>query len=329
MKINFDIKQCNSPFEDTAFFVRNIYKTEGFLFDCGRLGGLQNSEVLAIREIFISHTHIDHFYGFDRILRGTLLSGKKFRVFGPPGIIKNVRGKIDSYTWNLIKSYPVSYEVIELNDEKKEYETAYFSAFDGFDQVKGSIKHEELMAGDGFKIDFELFDHRVPSVGYRITEPDMVAVNKDKLKSKGFVSGKWLGELKELILAEKFDSVISAKRVDGVVEMTASQLKDEIMEDVRSQSVTFITDLAPSYENCQKAIEFAKNTDVLLMEGVFLKEDVLHANEKKHMTLDLSKYVFRESGAKKVRFFHFAPRYDRDRKVFYDRLYDGMEGKIY
>jgi ribonuclease Z len=329
MKNNFEIRQCNSPFEDTAFFVRNTYKSDAFLFDCGRLGGLQNSDVLSITEIFISHTHIDHFYGFDRILRGTLLSGKKFRVFGPPGIIKNVRGKIDSYTWNLIKSYPVSYEVIELNEEKKEYETAYFSAFDGFDQVKGSIKHEDLIIGDGFKVDFEMFDHRVPSVGYRITERDMVAVDKDKLLEKGFRSGKWLGELKELMLNDDLDAVLIAERQDGRVEMTVRQCIDEFMDYVKPQSVTFITDAAPSYENCEKAISFAKDTDILLIEGVFLKEDVLHANHKKHMTLDLSKYIFKESGAGKVRFFHFAPRYDRDKKRFYNRLYEGIEGKIY
>ncbi|MGE4317940.1 MAG: ribonuclease Z [Deferribacterales bacterium] len=329
MKCNFDIKQVNSPFEDTAFLVRNTYKTESMLFDCGRIGALSNSEVLSISEIFISHTHIDHFYGFDRILRGTLLSGKKFRVFGPPGIIKNVRGKIDSYTWNLIKSYPVSYEVIELNDSKKEYRTASFSAFDGFDQVDGSILHDDILLGDGFRLDFELFDHRVPSVGYRVTEKEMVAVNKTALTDSGYVSGKWLGELKNRILSDDMDSLIEAEMKDGVKEVKVSQAASAFIEYVRPQSVTFITDIAPSLENCRKAVQLAKDTDVLLIEGVFLKEDVAHANRKKHLTLDLSKYIFRESGAKKARFFHFAPRYDADRRAFYDRLYDGMDGLIY
>jgi ribonuclease Z len=328
MKHNFDIKQVNSPFEDTAFFVRNVYKTEGFLFDCGRLGGLSNSEVLAISEIFISHTHIDHFYGFDRILRGTLLSGKRFRVFGPEGIIKNVRGKIDSYTWNLIKSYPVSYEVVELNSEKKEYETAVFSAADGFEMVKGSIRHEDIVLGDGFRFDFDIFDHRVPSVGYRISEREMVAVKKDAL-TDGFVSGRWIGDLKRRLLSGETDGEIEAERSDGFEKMTVAAAKERFIEDVKPQSVTFITDIAPSSENYEKAVALAKDTSVLLIECVFLEEDVEHAEFKKHLTMTLSKKIFRESGADKVRFFHFAPRYDQMRREFFNRLHSDMEGCIY
>lgn len=328
IKHNFNVKQVNSPFEDTAFFLRNTYKTEPFLFDCGRIGGLTNSEVQSIREIFISHTHIDHFYGFDRILRGTLLTGKRFRVFGPPGIIKNVQGKIDSYTWNLIKSYTVSYEVIELNMDRKEYRTAVFAAENGLERVEGSIKHSELELGSGFKLDFEFFDHRVPSVGYRVTEPDMVSVVKEKIEGSGFVSGKWLKTLKDKVLTGEMDCDIEAETPDGTKTVKVAEAADKLIEYVKSQSVTYITDIAPSYENVTKAVKFAKDSTILLIEGMFMKQDVLHANFKKHLTLELSKYIFHESGSQFARFFHFTPRYDSRKKELYDALYDGMKGRI-
>lgn len=50
--------------------------------------------------------------------------------------------------------------------------------------------------------------------------------------------------------------------------------------------------------------------------------------EKKHLTLDLAKQIYRRSGSKFVRFFHFAPRYDRMRPAFMKRLYEGFEGNI-
>ncbi|PLX69839.1 MAG: ribonuclease Z [Denitrovibrio sp.] len=328
MKHNFHVKQVNSPFEDTAFFLRNTYKNEAFLFDCGRIGPLANSEVLSIKEILISHTHIDHFYGFDRILRGTLMSGNKFRVFGPPGIIKNVQGKIDSYTWNLIKSYTVSYEVIELNLDRKEYKTAYFAAEDGFERVDGTIKASELGLTDGFKLDFEFFDHRVPSVGYRVTEPDMVSVLKDKMEENGFKAGKWLKELKAKVLSGELKDDIKAETSDGLVTMKVGEAADKIIEYVKPQSVTYITDTAPSYDNVTKAIEFAKDSTILLIEGMFMKEDVMHANHKKHLTLDLSKYIFRESNSQFARFFHFTSKYDGNKKELFDRLYEGMNGRI-
>ncbi|PLX71024.1 MAG: ribonuclease Z [Denitrovibrio sp.] len=327
-KLNYEITQVNSPFEDTAFFMRNVYKPDALLFDCGRIGALSNSDVLSITEILISHTHIDHFYGFDRILRGTLLSGKKFRVFGPPGIIKNVQGKIDSYTWNLIKSYPVSYEVIELNEDENEFKTAGFSAANGFEREEGSIKRSELRLSGDFRLDFTFFDHRVPSVGYRVTEPPMVSVVKEKIATNGFVSGKWLAELKDKVLAGELSGKIEAETSDGLKLMSVGDVAEKIIEPVKSQSVTYITDIAPSFENVQKAIKFANDSTVLLIEGMFMKKDVLHANFKKHLTLDLSKYIYHESGSELARFFHFTSRYDSCKKELYDMLYKGMKGKI-
>lgn len=306
IKHNFEIKQVNSPFEDTAFFLRNVYKPDGLLFDCGRIGGLSNSEVLSISEILISHTHIDHFYGFDRILRGTLLSGKKFRVFGPPGIIKNVQGKIDSYTWNLIKSYPVSYEVIELNLDKEEYKTAFFSAANGFEREDSILKHSDMVLNGGFKLDFEFFDHRVPSVGYRVTEPDMVAVSKEKVAEHGYISGKWLAELKEKVLAGKLNENIETNTSSGRVIRSVGEVRDQIIEGIKPQSVTYITDIAPYFDNVTKAIRFADKSTILLIEGMFLKKDVLHANYKKQSDSGAFKVYFQR---KWCRFCPFFPLY--------------------
>ena len=98
LMFNFTINQLNSPFDDSAFFVRNIYHRKALLFDCGRLGGLTHSEILSLSDIFVSHTHMDHFIGFDRILRGSLKADKELRLFGPPGFITNVDGKFRGYT---------------------------------------------------------------------------------------------------------------------------------------------------------------------------------------------------------------------------------------
>ena len=328
MKNNFSVVQVNSPFEDTAFFVRNMYKRNAFLFDCGKIGSLTNQEVLSIYDIFISHTHIDHFYGFDRILRGSLMAEKTIRVFGPPGIIKNVRGKLDSYTWNLIKSYAINFEVVELN-ESRIHKHALFKAENGFEGIYSEINHNDIDLGEGFTFDFAFFEHRVTSVGYRIKEKPLYSANGELMSEQGFKPGKWVGELKQKVedgyLA---DETITVDTKEGMREMAVAELEAKFITKHSPQDITFITDIAPSYSNYLKALEFAKGTDSLLMEGVFMKEDILHAMDKQHLTLDLAKTIYKRSGAGKVRFFHFAPRYDRDRGPFLKRLYDGFEGEI-
>ncbi|MDR2884862.1 MAG: ribonuclease Z, partial [Deferribacteraceae bacterium] len=106
--MNFTVRQLNSPFDDSVFFLRNVYRKRAFLLDCGKLGGLEHSEVLDLGDIFISHTHMDHFVGFDRILRGALNGGGAIRMFGAPGFIGNVDGKFRSYVWNLVDGYEFS-----------------------------------------------------------------------------------------------------------------------------------------------------------------------------------------------------------------------------
>ncbi|MCD8491282.1 MAG: hypothetical protein LRY51_04970 [Geovibrio sp.] len=115
---------------------------------------------------------------------------------------------------------------------------------------------------------------------------------------------------------------------DGTAVFSLAELEARFITKHYPQDITFITDIAPSYSNYLKAIEFAKGTKSLLIEGVFMKEDVLHAIDKQHLTLDLAKTIYSRSGAEKVRFFHFAPRYDRDRGPFLKRLYDGFDGEI-
>ncbi|MGE4498662.1 MAG: ribonuclease Z [Deferribacterales bacterium] len=328
MKNNFSVVQVNSPFEDTAFFVRNIYKKNAFLLDCGKLGSLTNQEVLSIYDIFISHTHIDHFYGFDRILRGSLMAEKTIRIFGPPGIIKNVRGKLDSYTWNLIKSYAINFEVIELS-ETRLHKRAMFMAENGFEGIYSDINHDDIDLGEGFTFDFAFFKHRVTSVGYRIKEKPLISADGGLMEQSGFRPGKWVGLLKKMIEDGCSPAeTIEVQTHDGTAVFSAAELGARFITKHYPQDITFITDIAPSYSNYLKAIEFAKGTKSLLIEGVFMKEDVLHAIDKQHLTLDLAKTIYSRSGAEKVRFFHFAPRYDRDRGPFLKRLYDGFDGEI-
>ncbi|MDR2401016.1 MAG: ribonuclease Z, partial [Deferribacteraceae bacterium] len=115
MKLNFDIRQLNSPFDDSVFFIRTPFRKRAFLLDCGRLGGLRQVELLSLGEIFVSHTHMDHFFGFDRILRSCHAGDQHIALYGPVGIIRNVWGKFAGYTWNLTENYSFTVSVYELD----------------------------------------------------------------------------------------------------------------------------------------------------------------------------------------------------------------------
>ncbi|MBZ4644308.1 MAG: ribonuclease [Deferribacteres bacterium] len=326
MKNNFQIKKINSPFEDSAFFVRNVYKKSAFLLDCGRLGNISNTEILSVTDVFVSHTHIDHFYGFDRLLRGFIRADKKIRFFGPPNFINNVKGKLAGYTWNLIKNYTLVIEANELYEDK--IKTAIFRAEDGFIPEEYEKKRDLIDLGDGFTLDYEFFDHGILTVGYRIKEDIHVSIRKDALEELGYKKGPWISELKSKLRLCQKDGFLEVEKDGNVVVKSLKELEKELVLYSPAQDITYITDVAPTFENFKKAVTFSRNSHILMIEGMFLKSDLMHAIRKKHLTLELAKEIFIASNSKFVHFFHFAPKYEIEKELFFSTLYKGIDKKV-
>ena len=329
MKNNYFIKKVNSPFEDTCFFIRNIYKKKALLLDCGRIGNLNNTELLSISDIFISHTHIDHFYGFDRILRTFLRSDKTLKIYGPRGFLKNIEGKLAGYTWNLVENYNFAIQAFEIIESNKIL-TAIYKASNIFKPEYGEIKNtEKIDLDDGFYMYFEFFDHAIPSMAFRIKERMHVNIKKDVLEKYGYIPGPWLTDLKSHLRANKdLNYLFAVETTDGVKKISARTLKDRLVIFKEPQDITFISDFAPTFDNYKRAINFAKNSFILLIESMFLKDDILHAIDKRHSTIDISKNIFIESKSKFVHFFHFSSKYEKRKNQFFQRLYEDVENQI-
>jgi ribonuclease Z len=83
MTPQFHPGRVNGPFDDPAVYVDFLYGRRALLFDLGDIRALPYRKILRITHIFISHTHIDHFYGFDHLLRLCLGREKRIHLFGP------------------------------------------------------------------------------------------------------------------------------------------------------------------------------------------------------------------------------------------------------
>lgn len=319
MKSNYILRRVNSPFDDSGVFARNIYMKKAVLFDCGRLSNVDNSELNDIAHIFVTHTHIDHFNGFDRFLRTSLLSGNTFTFYGPSGFIRNVEGRLASYTWNLIKDYNIVFKVVELT--KKGNFGALFAAQNGFKKEEITIANN-IELEDGFSLEYEFFDHGITSLGYRLKEPLRISINKEKMEEYGFQSGSWLKVLKDYLLNNNSNNEkIDVATKDGVKSFYVKEMASLIAEYPEPQDITYITDIAPSYDNYKKAVKLSYNSYLLLIEAVFMNNDISHSIEKKHLSIGVSKLIYNESKSKYVSFGHFAPKYDRMKDIFFNELY--------
>src|SRR5690606_11787220 len=74
----------NGPFGDPALYVWEIHENDAMLLDCGDLSRFSVRQLLKARYVFVSHCHMDHFFGFDFFLRVHMGRAKRVTFFGPP-----------------------------------------------------------------------------------------------------------------------------------------------------------------------------------------------------------------------------------------------------
>ncbi len=206
MTPSFSSTLVNDVFGDPGLYVEIKWARRALLFDLGQNIGLGPTRLLRASEIFVSHTHMDHFIGFDQILRIALGRGKILQLHGPPGLIENVTGKLRGYTWNLVDGYPLTINVSEFHPH--ETRVAQFRANDGFALREASTAPcpdrtyaapFSVFADPMFTVTAVALNHRIPSFAYALQEQCHININKDRLHAAGLPVGSWLKEVKQYI----------------------------------------------------------------------------------------------------------------------------------
>src|SRR5437667_12899143 len=106
MNPSFSTYLVNPPFGDPGLYVEVRWAKRALLFDLGDNTALSPTRLLRAMDAFVSHTHMDHFIGFDRLLRIALGRGKTLRLYRPPGLITHIEGKLRGHTGSRVAGYP-------------------------------------------------------------------------------------------------------------------------------------------------------------------------------------------------------------------------------
>lgn len=317
MKPLFHPHLVNDPFDDPALYIDFLFQQRAVLFDLGDLHLLPSRKILRLSDIFVSHTHMDHFSGFDRLVRILLARDKRLRLFGPPGFIERVEHRLASYTWNLVENFPVDFTISAGEFDGKELRRARFRCRNRFGRegeggspvVDGVLLDEET-----FRIRAVVLDHKTPSLAFTLEEKNHVNIMKDRLLKLGLPVGPWLTELKTAVLRDDPENTLFRVwwREGGVVQgrlLELDFLKKEIVRIVPGQKITYVTDVACNPDNIFRIKELAAGSDYLFMEAMFLHEDESRAREKYHLTARQAGMLAREAGAVRIIPFHFSAKY--------------------
>ncbi len=305
MKPTFIHRLINGPFEDPCLFVRVIREKRAFLFDLGSIDRLKSGDLQKITDVFVTHTHIDHFIGFDTLLRALLRRERPLRIYGPSNITECIEGKLKGYTWNLIREYPLKIEVSCIREDKMI--TSSFYAEDCFEKkYSGTNKFEGIILKEPFfKVKAIQLEHQIPCLAFSLEEDFHININKAALLDRGLPVGPWLAELKRAIREQKSgdtEFLINGRRY------YLNDLKD-IVKITKGQKISYVTDVSLTEENIRKIIELVRNSDTLYCEAYFLEKDRERAIERFHLTAKTTGRIAREANVGNLVAMHFSPKY--------------------
>lgn len=318
MRPIFRPELVNDPFGDPGLYVDFKFANRALLFDLGDLTALPSKKILRISDVFVSHTHMDHFAGFDRLLRLCLGRPTRVRLYGPPGFAAQVEHKLAAYTWNLVENYPGDFHVdaweVDSDWRARGVRMRCRRRFQREPLEAVSFPDGVLLDEPAFRVRAAFLDHGIPCLGFAVEEKTHVNVWKNRLAELGLEVGPWLKELKDAVARNAPDETpVRAwwRDRDGMHERVfpLGTLKAAVLQFVPGEKICYVTDVAFHHDNVQRITALAADATQLFIECVFLDRDAEHAARKQHLTARQAGSIARAAGARLVVPFHFSPRY--------------------
>lgn len=322
MASSFAPRLVNGPFGDPGLLVELRWHGCAVLFDLGRNDGLPAAELLKVTHVFVSHTHMDHFIGFDRMLRLFLNRDKRLFLYGPEGIADCVAGKLKGYVWNLTESYPFVIDVTEVTTEGAS--RSVFRASTGFEREESELLPAQQAPADPtappgtpvlvdeghFRVRAAITNHRIPCLAFSIDEPTHLNVDADGLAKQGLAPGRWLKDLKVALRDDLPDDTPIEVELPGRLkgERALGSLRP-LVRISEGQKLGYIVDTRFIPENLAVLLPVMHKSDVLYCESPFLDEDRDQAAMRYHLTAAEAGTIGRMSRARRLKVFHYSPRY--------------------
>jgi ribonuclease Z len=301
----------NDPYSDPGLFVDFRFGRRALLFDLGDITPLSSRELLRVTHVFVSHTHLDHFSGFDRLLRVCLHRTLPLCLFGPQGFADRVQHKLQAYTWNLLDENSLDFILTATEVAGDGIALACeFRAREAFRRRELSVPYFNpggVLDEEAFWIDAAVLDHGTPCIAFAFQEKLRVNVWKERLDSLGLPVGRWLDDAKQAVRRGEPDN--SLIPIPGVEPVALGALKQHALRLAPGYKFAYVVDAAFHNSNVEKIIRLAQGADQLFIETAFLEEDAALAAERRHLTGAQAGAIARKAGVSRIVPLHFSARY--------------------
>ncbi|MDP8994609.1 MAG: MBL fold metallo-hydrolase [Pseudomonadota bacterium] len=303
----------NGRFGDPALYVEALHQRAALLFDLGDLSALSARDLLRTSHAFVTHTHMDHFVGFDALLRIHVGRDKTLALVGPEGFAERVGHKLQAYEWDLVDRYEadLTFEVTEVRRGRPALRARFRfkAAFEREELGEAKLADGIVAATPWFEVRAAVLDHHGPCLGYAVAERAHVNVWKNRLDARGLATGPWLQALKRAVTAGAGDEEPIPLPDGGTAKL--GTLRD-LVSVSQGQKIAYVTDVADTPANRAAIAALAEGADSFFLEARFAAADAEQARARAHLTSQAAGEIARAAGARRFEPFHFSPRYEAD-----------------
>ncbi|HJT78025.1 MAG TPA: MBL fold metallo-hydrolase [Gemmataceae bacterium] len=166
-----ELRLVNGSAGDPALFLDFAGPDDAFLFDAGDLGALDVGRLAGLEAVLLTHFHMDHFVGFDRVLRANLDRAKTLRIVGPGGTIRRVYDRIRSYDIPFFPFQQLALRVEEiLPGRRRSALLECARRFPPPDVTEAAWEGPTVYEDAGLRVEAAFTDHTVPGLAYAVAD---------------------------------------------------------------------------------------------------------------------------------------------------------------
>jgi len=251
------------------------YKDETILFDCGE-GTQKQFRIAKINPCKVTRIFISHWHGD--------------HTFGLPGLIQTLM--LNNYSKTLYIYGPRgTKQFVDL------YKRMFVSKGNDYKIESKELTNELVLDEKEFRIECAQMQHDAPCLAYSFIIKEKNRLDKSKLKKlKLPENSPLLGQLAQGKTIE-----FNKKKIDG----------KKLIYKEPQRKITYVIDTKIN----QDAIQLAKDSDLLICESTYAKDEEEDAIAHSHLTSIQATEIAKKSKSKKLYLMHLSQRYENPKII--------------
>ncbi len=297
----------NGSTGDPLLYVDYPDSDNALLFDAGETAALSMEQLADLRAVFVTHHHVDHFMGLDRIVRANIDADKVLSIFGPVGTIQKVYDRIRSYEYQFFPFQKIVLDLVEIEPARLiRARIECTKRFPPPQPVPEPRTGRTIFTASGLTVEAVAVDHTVPCLAYALVEAPAYHVTSAALTAGALRPGAWIQQV-----AARLES--SADRTGTVtiqgLEISLAQLAEQYFQRMEGGRLAYVTDTLWSESVQTDLIELCRNANRLYCDSFYAQAQAAAAAKHKHMTTHTAAELATKAKVRELILMHFSSRY--------------------